>query len=108
MHGLYFFTMRFCCGGGFSVQFWHSIGYSGSLVFYDAFLPEIVTEDRYDATSARGYSMGYYGSVLLMVVSLVLIINAPSFGFTGTANEAEPSQQDFRFCWSVCGGLDFR
>jgi MFS transporter, UMF1 family len=58
------------------------IGYSGSLVFYDAFLPEIVSEDRYDATSARGYSMGYYGSVILMVICLVLIMNAKAFGFT--------------------------
>lgn len=60
-----------------------SIGYSASLVFYDAYLPEIVTEDRYDSTSARGYSMGYYGSVILMVVCLVLILNYESFGFSG-------------------------
>ena len=43
-----------------------SIGFSGSLVFYDAFLPEIVTSDRYDRTSARGYTWGYIGSVILM------------------------------------------
>lgn len=58
-----------------------SIGYSGSLVFYDAFLPEIVTEDRYDVTSARGYSMGYYGSVILLVICLVMINNWSTFGF---------------------------
>jgi UMF1 family MFS transporter len=57
-----------------------SIGYSGSLVFYDAFLPEIVTEDRYDATSAQGYSMGYYGGVVLMVICTILI---ESFGALG-------------------------
>lgn len=59
-----------------------SVGYSGSLVFYDAFLPEIVTADRYDETSAKGYSMGYYGSVLLMVVCLVLILGHEIFGIT--------------------------
>ncbi|MFZ5970640.1 MAG: MFS transporter [Bacteroidota bacterium] len=58
-----------------------SMGYSGSLVFYDAFLPEIVTPDRYDATSATGYSMGYYGSVILMVVCLAMILNPGTFGF---------------------------
>lgn len=58
-----------------------SVGYSGSLVFYDAFLPEIVTEDRYDVTSARGYSMGYYGSVILLVICLVMINNWSTFGF---------------------------
>lgn len=57
------------------------IGYSGSLVFYDAFLPEIATEDKYDATSAQGYSMGYYGSVILMIICLVMIMNYDSFGF---------------------------
>ena len=40
-----------------------SIGYAGSVVFYDAHLPEIATEDQVDRVSARGYSMGYYGSV---------------------------------------------
>jgi UMF1 family MFS transporter len=67
------------------------IGYSGSLVFYDAFLPEIVTDDRYDSTSARGYSMGYYGSVVLMVICLAVIMNATSLGFSGSHAEAELS-----------------
>ena len=69
-----------------------SIGYSGSLVFYDAFLPEIVTEDRYDATSARGYSMGYYGSVLLMILCLALIMNFERLGFS---NESEATRVSF-------------
>lgn len=64
-----------------------SIGYAGSVVFYDAFLPEIVTEDRMDATSARGYSMGYFGGVVLLVINLAMIMNYAAFGFPseGTA-----------------------
>jgi MFS transporter, UMF1 family len=58
-----------------------SIGYSGSLVFYDAYLPEIVSEDRYDATSARGFSMGYLGSVILLVICLALVLKFDAFGF---------------------------
>jgi len=50
-----------------------SVGYSGSLVFYDAYLPEIVTRDKYDVVSARGYSFGYIGSVILLVVNLIMI-----------------------------------
>ncbi len=50
-----------------------SVGYAGSLVFYDAFLPEIVSPENYDRTSAKGYSMGYYGSVILLVLNLVII-----------------------------------
>ena len=57
-----------------------SIGYAGSIVFYNAFLPEIATEDRYDQVSAKGFSLGYIGSVLLLIVNLVLIMSHSSFG----------------------------
>jgi UMF1 family MFS transporter len=67
---------------GIACSIFASIGYSGSLVFYDAFLPEIVTTDKYDETSARGYSMGYYGSVILLVACMAMINYASSFGFS--------------------------
>lgn len=81
--GLYFFDSVDTLEWGIFCSIMASIGYSGSLVFYDAFLPEIVSEDRYDATSARGYSMGYYGSVIMMVACLVMIMNYEAFGFSG-------------------------
>ena len=81
--GLFFFTGVDNLWLGILFSITASVGYSGSLVFYDAFLPEIVTEDRYDATSARGYSMGYYGSVVMMVLCLVMISNYELFGFEG-------------------------
>lgn len=59
-----------------------SLGYAGSVVFYDAFLPEIASEDRMDAVSARGYSMGYYGGVVLLIINLVMIMNWNTFGFS--------------------------
>ena len=64
-----------------------SIGYAGSVVFYDAFLPEIASKDRFDSVSAQGYSMGYYGSVILLVINLAMIMYWPTFGFPdqGTA-----------------------
>lgn len=80
--GLFFFTGIETVWLAIVLSMIASIGYSGSLVFYDAFLPEIVTRDRYDATSARGYSMGYYGSVLLMVVCLILVLGHSAFGIT--------------------------
>ena len=52
-----------------------TIGFSGALVFYNAFLPVIATEDRYDAVSARGFSYGYIGSVLLLLACLAVILN---------------------------------
>lgn len=95
--GLYFFKSMDHLGWGIFCSIVASIGYSGSLVFYDAFLPEIVTEDRYDKTSARGYAMGYYGSVILMVICLLVIMNPHSFGFSGTASEAGLHATRFSF-----------
>ncbi len=57
-----------------------SMGYSGSLVFYDAYLPEIATPDQYDRLSARGYSFGYIGSVILLIFNLVMIQVPGLFG----------------------------
>jgi len=79
--GLFFFKDISDLPWGIFCSVMACIGYSGSLVFYDAFLPEIATEDKYDDTSARGYSMGYYGSVILMIICLVMIMNYESFGF---------------------------
>jgi len=50
-----------------------SVGFWGSLVFYNSFLPDIATPDKQDALSARGYVYGYLGSVLLVIICLVLI-----------------------------------
>jgi MFS transporter, UMF1 family len=85
--GLCFFNDLTMLWWGILCSILASVGYSGSLVFYNAFLPEIVTEDRYDVTSARGYSMGYYGSVILMVICLMIILNHEAFAFSsqGTA-----------------------
>lgn len=58
-----------------------SLGFAGSLVFYNAFLPQIAEPDEYDSLSAKGFSMGYIGSVLLLIFLLVLIESFESFGF---------------------------
>lgn len=50
------------------------VGFGGSIVYYNAFLPEITTEDNFDRVSARGFSMGYIGSVILLLINLVMIM----------------------------------
>lgn len=57
-----------------------TMGHAGSLVFYNAYLPEIVNEDRMDRLSAKGYAWGYIGSVILLVFSLAIIMNPTAFG----------------------------
>ncbi|MBO2007791.1 MFS transporter [Hymenobacter negativus] len=49
-----------------------TIGFSGSIVFYNSYLPEISSEEKFDSLSAKGFSMGYIGSVILLVVCLVI------------------------------------
>lgn len=51
-----------------------SIGYAGSIVFYNAYLPEIATEDHYDRLSAKGFSLGYIGGVILLIINLAFIL----------------------------------
>lgn len=50
-----------------------SVGFWGSLVFYNSFLPDIATPEKQDALSARGYVYGYIGSVILVIICLLLI-----------------------------------
>jgi UMF1 family MFS transporter len=50
-----------------------SIGYSGSIVFYNSYLPEIAKESEYDLLSAKGFALGYIGSVLLLIFNLLTI-----------------------------------
>jgi UMF1 family MFS transporter len=52
-----------------------SIGYWNSLVFYNAFLPEISEPEDHDRISARGFTMGYLGAMLLLVVCLAMIMS---------------------------------
>ena len=59
-----------------------SISFSSSLVFYNSFLPEIVSFDRYDKVSAMGFAYGYAGSVLLLIFNLVMIQQPALFGVT--------------------------
>ncbi len=68
------------------------IGYAGSIVFYNAYLPVITTPDKYDIVSARGYAMGYIGSVLLLIFNLATISRPRFFGF---ANETVAAQVSF-------------
>ena len=57
-----------------------TIGYAGSLIFYDAFLPVISSSSNYDAVSAKGYAWGYIGSVILLVVILAISQFPETFG----------------------------
>jgi MFS transporter, UMF1 family len=58
-----------------------SMGFVGSLVFYNAFLPEIAAPEDRDRVSAKGFSYGYIGSVLLQLIGFALVILLPGDPF---------------------------
>lgn len=51
-----------------------AIGFGGSIVFYNAYLPEIATEEDQDRVSAKGFALGYIGSVSLVIICLTIIL----------------------------------
>ena len=70
---LYFFTGKNNIEIGIACVMLACIGFWGSLVFYNSYLPEIASEKDRDMVSAKGFTMGYIGSVLLQIVCLVLV-----------------------------------
>ena len=69
---LYFFNTDSIELGMLTFMF-ASIGFWSSLVFYNAYLPEIAKVNERDKLSAFGFSLGYFGSSILLIISLVLI-----------------------------------
>lgn len=75
--GLYFFDLNFI-HLSLLYYFMGLIGYWGSLVFYNSYLPDIAYPEQQDSISAKGFSMGYIGSVLLLVFNLAMVMSQDS------------------------------
>lgn len=58
------------------------ISYSTSLIFYDAMLPDITTDDRVDRVSSYGYGLGYIGSCIPFALCLILVLGGSAFGLS--------------------------
>jgi MFS transporter, UMF1 family len=71
--GLYWFSVENIYFG-LGCYFFGLIGFWGSLVFYNSYLPDVAFPEQQDGLSAKGYSLGYIGSVLLLLICLFLVI----------------------------------
>jgi UMF1 family MFS transporter len=76
-----------------------SIGYSGSLVFYNAWLPDIATAGDEDRISARGFALGYIGGVVLLVFNLIMLLNPELFGLQKDGSAARISFLSVGIWW---------
>ena len=59
-----------------------NVCFGAALVFYNAFLPEIATDDQMDKVSSRGYAYGYLGGAILLALNLLLVVKAEQLGIT--------------------------
>ncbi len=89
--GLYWFSLEHLWFGLFC-YFMALIGFWASFVFYNSYLPDIAFAEQQDAISAKGYSLGYIGSVILLIINLVMILKFDWFGFE---DEGAPTRLSF-------------
>ena len=80
--GMLFFFNKNTVELGLIAFIFATIGYGGSLVFYNSFLPVIAEPVDQDRISARGYSLGYLGGVVLLLFNLVFVMFPDVFGIT--------------------------
>jgi UMF1 family MFS transporter len=59
-----------------------NVCFGASMVFYNAFLGEITSEDQRDKVSSRGFAYGYFGGGLLLALNLVLVLGAERIGIS--------------------------
>ena len=88
---LYFFSLENMLISLF-VYMMALIGFWGSLVFYNSYLPDIAFPEQQDKISAKGYALGYVGSVVLLILNLFMLIKYDLFGF---ASEMEAMRISF-------------
>ena len=89
--GLFWFNMEFLWFG-LLCYFLALIGFWSSLVFYNSYLPDIAFPEQQDKISAKGFSLGYIGSVILLILCLLMILKYDMFGFE---DEGLPTRLSF-------------
>ena len=98
---------------GLLCYFLASVGAWLSWVFYNSYLPDIAHPKQMDKASALGYSLGYVGSVLLLLVNLSMVLNPSMYGIEGSATEASIKAMKYSFVsvgvwWILFSQIAFR
>lgn len=103
---LYFFNTETMVFGVFAFII-ATIGFAGSIVFYNSYLPELVTEDQLDKTSAKGFSLGYIGSVMLLLANFTLFMFPDFYGGISSGQAARISFLSVGIWWFVFAQYSF-
>ncbi len=93
---------------GLGLSIMASIGFWGSLVFYNAFLPEIAPPERQDGLSAKGFALGYIGSSILLIFNLAMITVPEAFGLSGAGEASRISFLTVGLWWAGFAQISFR
>lgn len=94
--GLYWFDLK-TIYLGLTFYFFALIGLWSSLTFYNSYLPDIAYPEQQNRASARGYSMGYIGSVILLLFNLSMVMNPELYGIDGSKAEASMLAMKYSF-----------
>ena len=94
--GLYWFELE-TIYLGLIFYFLALIGLWSSLVFYNSYLPDIAYPEQQDRASARGFSFGYVGSVILLLANLTMIMLPDLFGIEGSEADAAIKAMKYSF-----------
>lgn len=85
-----------------------AIGFWGSLVFYNSYLPEIATVDQQDRVSAKGFAYGYVGSIILQIICFVFVFKPEWFGIVDASIPARLSFLLVGIWWAGFSQISFR
>ena len=85
--GLYWFSLENIYLG-LTCYFFGLVGFWVSFAINNSYLPDIAFPEQQDRVSAKGYSMGYIGSVILLLINLAMVMKPEVFGIVGDEGEA--------------------
>jgi MFS transporter, UMF1 family len=104
--GLFFFNGE-NLGLGLLLPMLAVLGFAGSLVYYNSFLPIIATPDRHDSISAKGFSFGYAGSMILLIFNIFSLQKFEVFGFSDSLEAIRFSFIEVGIWWLAVSQIAF-
>ena len=104
---MYFFTGLENLWVGILTLILACIGWAGSIVFYNAYLPEIAEPKDHDRVSAKGFAMGYIGSAILLIFNLVMVMKPELFGLESSGQASRISFLTVGVWWALFAQIPF-